>query len=631
VRIALVALAVLIAGIAFLWPLVVKGKLPYSRPAAPAAGQQGPPPSRARSEDVRLVVKDFYREVRSEGGDQLEATVRGESAILAEDKVYTIVAPVVESVVQVPPGSLTQAGPQKVHLTARGAVYDEEHGRLLLYNSVRTEGEDFEILTDSVTYALSEHSVKSSAAVEMRRYRLGPDNERELSMSVVGKGLDVDLTTQKIVIPLEPRARLVDVTEEFFASGMPAEAEQGPQQVVITADGSMTYEHTADRVTFRDNVVVVSGEKKLTADRLEISLGQSEGAERLRVTRVAAKGNVVFSFSGQVARGRELVWEDVTQAGTLSGNPARLDTPEFRLTGRALTFVRLRDRFQADGPGALLWLGRPDAAQEKGRHEPAPAGQLVSPASLVSDAPVEVTWSGGMTYAAADKVATFTGKVRATQQDTTLTCETLELGFDTERRTLQQGTARGNVVVTQGGDPPRTIRCDRAVWHTEGGEMELSASNGRSVTVVSGTERLVTTRAVFDPAAGSFRCPAAGRLVVAGGRLSQAGQGPRQVVVSWQRSMQYSPEPARHADAGGVRRADAARQGYRPDERSGGGASSRGGGRGGASLAACGYRAAGDVRPARPPAGRHRLAAQGRHPCGRAAEEPSSRPHARAA
>jgi len=549
VRALLLALVAAVVAIAVFSPLLSAPRLPGSSPDPGAGGgeRHGEGPA-GLGENVRFAVKDWYRVVRSEGSEEVAATIEGESAVLADDGVYTIVSPKVLSVVR--SSELPSNGDEgyEVRLTAKGAVFDEQRATLLLYNSVKVEGEDFELVTDNSTYAPRERSVKSSAAVQMKRYRLGPDQQKTLAMTVTGRGLDVDLTLRRMVIPLEPRARLLDVSEDFMASGMPLEAAAGSQEVLITADGSMTYEHALNKVIFRDNVVVTSADKTLKAERLEIVLGTTEGAERLRVTRIEASGDVVLDSPQQTARGQRLIWEDVTQAGALTGAPASLITSDFELRGGSLTFVRLRDRFQADGPGTLVWSAPAGAAAPPQGDQNAPEGTLVAPISLAADEPVEVSWQGGMSYNAGNRTAAFTDAVRATQQGTKLSCDVLELEFDSENQRLKQALARGNVRVTEAGNAARTVLCDRALWNPGAGTVGLSSEPGRVVAVVSGGERLVTTSCVFHPEQGTFECSEPGRIAISGARVSAEDQVAEPIQVSWRDSMRYVPGPERYAE-----------------------------------------------------------------------------------
>ena len=564
IRILLIALVLVIVALAFYSSLrsssglleKVKGSLRSGQSPQQAAVQQptGVPPAPDDS-NIRLAVRDFYREVRGENEQDVEAIIRGESAVLAEEKLYTIISPVVEAMLKGGDSAMeVAAAPQKVRLTAKGALFDENRATLLLYNLVRVVGEDFDIATDNITYEPRKHAVRSSAAVVMNRYRLGPDAQKVLAMTVTGRGLDVDLTLRKMVIPLESKARLLDVSADFLAAGTPSATTGEAREVVITADGAMTYEHTANRAAFRDNVQVTSGEKRLTCDRLDIALGKSEGADRLQVMRVTARGSVVFNYRDQEGRGQQLVWENVTQAGILTGGPALLTTRELRISGATLTFFRLTDRFQVDGAGTLNWSPPPGQAavrqenQEKKGEQPREATP-VSPVQLVATEPVEATWKGGMLYNAASRSATFQDTVKAAQKDALLTCDVLELEFEPGNERLRQALARGNVSVSQPASSRlQTISCDRALWLTNAGTVQLLGGNGKAVTVVSGDERLVAADVTFHPDGGTFECPAPGRLWISAARMPQGGSVGQPLEVGWQRSMRYCSAPQRYAE-----------------------------------------------------------------------------------
>ena len=95
----------------------------------------------------------------------------------------------------------------------------------------------------------------------------------------------------------------------------------------------MTYEHLAQRVLFEDNVVVTSGEKELKCRYLVVQLGKSERTEEFEVSGLTAEGDVTFTFPGHKASGQKLDWQDVTQVGVLTGEPAVLVRRDFRISG----------------------------------------------------------------------------------------------------------------------------------------------------------------------------------------------------------------------------------------------------------------------------------------------------------
>jgi len=522
---------------------------------APVPGDEGSQPGAGDGNE--MLVENFARPIRSEGQGEVEAMIRGDRAVRGDDQVYRIHAPEVESVVKELPSEDGQAsGPAHVRLTAERAVFDERAAVVELEDSVRAVGDQFEILTDRVTYRVKERLVTSQSPVELRRFRRGPEGERVLAMSVTGSGLQVDLTLKRVVISQSPTARLFDLSKDFLASAVPLQAGEEPQELTITADRKMVYEHTSGAVSFAGNVVATCGERKLLADELTLVLGKGEGSARLEVTDIKADGEVELHFRDQVASGQHLEWQSVTQAGLLKGEPAELRTESFVIRGGRLTFFRLNSRFEVDGEGKLVWTPAPEVAADAQQTNPtAVAPTPASPVLLANDQPVDVSWQGGMSYDATERMASFTDGVRAVQGDVALDCQMLELRFEDAGRDLSEVLARGQVQVRQAVEgAERSMTSDRVRWDAGTGLVEMSASEGQEVRVVSDQGTLVSQQATFDPSRNAFACQQAGTLTLAGSPAEAGNDATQPIRARWQESMRYRGGEGRFAEFhGGVK------------------------------------------------------------------------------
>lgn len=492
-------------------------------------------------EDVKFTLKEFSREMRGEKSGEVEARVSGEKFVRQREDLYHILSPVVTSLMETMAGEgEVDVQMDRVRLTAENAVFDESKSEVELHNSVTARGKDFRITTERVTYNAASQKVSGTRLVRMERYRTGPDGQKSLSMVVTGRGLEGDLVLRSVTVPASVEATLLGVSEDFMASGEPADTEEedGGQKIVIRSEGPMTYKDGTRQVIFQQNVRVSTGGKILRAERLEVNLGENKGEERLSVTGVTATENVRMKFRDQVATGVKLVWQNVTQAGVLTGEPARLEGSRFSITGNKLTFVRLDNRLQVQGAGRLV---RKAVGGGKKPAEDDPAGSM----PLSADAPIEVTWSGGMTYEAAGPHARFEKDVHARQADSDLTCDYLDLRFGQNNR-LQQVRARDGVVVREKRDGvERWMKCAEAAWEAEEGVIRMKAAEKEQVAVQAGEEKLFSPIVHYAPETNMFDCPAPGRLLISGRPATEEQGGRDPMEVTWKESMHYdrSGEP----------------------------------------------------------------------------------------
>ncbi|KPK59726.1 MAG: hypothetical protein AMK73_08465 [Planctomycetes bacterium SM23_32] len=489
--------------------------------------------------------------------DREEAVVEGDRAVL-RDKIYDVLLPIVLVNLWPADGEPLDVELEKVRVKAERAELDEEHGVVKLFGDVTATGEDFQILTDSVVYRVTDRSLTSNDPVRLQKDTTDAEGNRKPALVVMGRGMAVDLRMGHMTILEEVEARLHGVSEDFLAAELEEpDGAEDTRDVVITSKGRLLYEHLAHKVSFADHVHVLSGERELGCDQLTILLGESEGSDRLEVSDIVATGGVELNYLHQVARGQKLEWHNVTQTGVLTGEdgrPASMTTPEFEMAGGRLTFYRVNDRFHAEGPGTLRWkaTGPEPAAEAPAQVE----AWGVGPLDLSSGQPVRISWQSSMTYHVAERIASFQGQVVAHQQSSSLACEQLALTLEPDGGQIQKVEAGGGVCMhDETGEQGREVLCDRLVWDARKDRIELIAAEGQTVSVAVGPHTITSRDVVFNNADRVLECPVAGRLAVRSsprpeGLGAEAAEA-EPIEVVWQDRMSFHQQAAPQASFSG--------------------------------------------------------------------------------
>ncbi len=499
------------------------------------APQNASSQGRSGDENVRLTVKEFSRKVRGEDSGKTETSISGEKAVLRKDNLYRIFSPVIVSLAK----ELAEEGDvdvemNNVRLTADHAIFDEDESRIELKNSVRATGDDFVITTESVTYEADEQKAHGSRPVRLERYRKTEDGEKEQTMVVTGTGLRGDLVVSSVQLQKDVKAVLMNVSQEFMASGSSEETaetgkEAGKRTIVIRSEGPMIYEDGARQVTFKKNVRLTSEGKRLRAEKVVIQLVKKDKGG-MKVEGLTAHEKVKLSFENKEATGDTLVWKNVTQAGVLNGKPAQLDTPRFTVEGKELTFVRLDNRFQVKGAGKLV--RKPGEKQAREAAED-PEGMQFSEGS-----PITVTWKEGMTYDSGAREASFRKNVLVQQEQTKIKCDSMDMLFDDSGNKVQKITSTGSVEITGGkGSKKRHARCHRAIWKGDERAVILKAKEGEQVEVKSAREKLYSSTVSYLPGSDRLECPVAGKIILLEREEENKERSP--MVVTWKSFMLY--------------------------------------------------------------------------------------------
>ncbi|MFO7956336.1 MAG: LptA/OstA family protein [Candidatus Brocadiia bacterium] len=517
--------------------------VPAPSPNEMSAAETSPETDEADEQNTTdSVLLDFSQVIRGTGETPSEATLSGPKATFSrESKIWNVMEPLLTA--DFAAGEDDEGVDiqwEEVRVTADEASLDLGKATVRLKSNARVAGEDFELTTDQITYRGRERTLSAPGYVEFRKHELSGKEGRQQAMAISGEGLDVDMFARKLVLSSDVETHLYGVSREFLASEQETDATE-PGEVVITADGRLTYEDLGQIVTFNDNVVATFTGKVLRCDKLTIQLEEPENGDNLAVTDVVATGNVTLTHGDQRLQGDSMEWRNVTQAGVLRGDPALVETPQFSISGTELSFYRLNNLFDTDSPGRLQWKELPSQSEQSPDRvggEP----DAVGPFHMQADTPVTITWQESLRYDVEGNSAVVRGDVVVQQGRNSLTCDQLEINLQEQSNALSRIVAQGDVGLRDAlTGETREALCERLVWDAVQKTVEMSAAQGNNVSIRTGAVEVSAPRVVFNNETGALQCPDGGRLMAQQSDEQDADSPPMQV--TWQESMEFRRQP----------------------------------------------------------------------------------------
>ncbi len=488
------------------------------------------------NDDVQFVIEDFERELQPQ--DDGHASIKGARATLMEDDVYKIEDPhVILRIKQQVEDPEEDAQDEKretelveVTLTAKNAELDKDNQTIRMSESVETIGPDFEIFTESIRYDAPEGTLLSNETVALNRYEFNEEGEKWKVLSIVGNGMEADLTSQRIKIGGESVTTINQVSHDFFASGE-VENNAGAdelQTIQITAAGTMTYSHLLQVINYDDNVRVSANNRKLNCDNLVITIEQQEGEGDIVVRRIDAEGNVEFEFDGQFAEGDKLEWRNFTQLGKLHGSPAVLKTDDAVIKGDVMDFYRLSSRLRIDGSGELIWAG-----EIKNGDKDVEQDAAITPFSPRHG--VHITWEGGMVFNEGNN-ARFEKNVVVKQEEVKMQCGVLELEFAPETGLFAAIEAQQNVKYKR---DTQSITAHNLSWYAESNILKTSAKDEEFVVFLEPPQILKSKEIHYDVENDFLYCPTKGELTLNSEIYDATPEQTPLLEISWNERMEW--------------------------------------------------------------------------------------------
>jgi lipopolysaccharide transport protein LptA len=484
-------------------------------------------------ENVTLKVEDFERAIKEDDGE--ESIIRGSEAVLLKNDVYEIKNPVLITFIKTEPKEEGgESSLERVTLTAEMAEFYEKNEKVELHGSVKAIGSDFAIFTERVLYNPQDRSIASDERVHMRRFGSSYEEGSEADIDIKGKGLDVDMILHKFTVREDVHAIFWNVSEDFLSSSSAGVKDgdkgddPGGQKVVITSEGAMVYEHGLNRVTFRDDVVVVTEDKTVKSDVFVVNMAKGKEKKNLEIKEVVAEGNARLILPEQTLSGAKMVWQSLTQTGVLTGDYAKITTPDMEIRGQKVTFYKLDDRFRVEGAGKLVWNSEDDLE----------AGDGGSEGPLAAGGRLTVVWDEDMAYRVRDNLAVFRGNVVAEQGDTILKCSKLQVEFGGEQKDLQKLEGEGDLWLRPEGKDGRTVTGHRLTWEQGDNTVKIFGNEEVEARVQEGENEIFGEQIDYNPSEDVFECSGAGRLILPGGTRGDGDGEPLEV--HWRDSMFYS-------------------------------------------------------------------------------------------
>jgi len=516
-----------------------------------SAGASVAPAAEPLGEEGASVMRRFELRLIDDEDKNERAVITGEKAVKRgkneADEVYDIDQALIVSEM-LSGGESTDEGAtlRKLRISALKALYRIADSEVQLYEDVQASSEGLTIATERVKFIGSKRMLVSESPLVMQAHRVDASGQKVLAMEVTGTAFEVDLALKMMMIERDVRTTMFNVSDDFLAGGLSAAvSEKTSSDLIITCSGHLSYDHMDRRIVFADNVKAVLGGRSLLCDNLAVTLARSENGNGLGVTGIVAAGAVTFQYEEQVATGDRMEWGSITQECVLTGEDAKLQTPDFKMRGATLKFFRLNSRFTCEGPGRLDWTAPEKTdATETDAEASAPEQGASAPLFALSmeDAKnLAFSWEEEMKYNTMAGTVQFRGAVKVAQNSQSLRADVLHAGLSEDGQGLDFLTAQGGVVLRQ-ESPDRVTEasCQTLNWEKTRPQIDLVGGEQQPVRISSPPHWLESNRVLLNQKTGALECPEAGELKMTSGTGDGQGDAPESVAVRWQERMRYS-------------------------------------------------------------------------------------------
>ena len=226
-----------------------------------------------------------------------------------------------------------------------------------------------------------------------------------------------------------------------FTCSVPVMAQQGRDPLIVTADGSLSWDRGGNRFTAKGNAVATQGSASLRGARLVAHYAAQNG--RQSVSRIDASGDVVFRDGDSSVTGQTGFYDIESGFAEIRGGDLRLVNGKDVVTARdRMTYNALARELKAFGNAvAVRGDDRLRGDVLTARFKPARDGgvrlwQIEAGGHVRIDTPTESITGARALYDAATNIATMEGNVVITQGQNKLTGGRGQVNLNTNISTL---------------------------------------------------------------------------------------------------------------------------------------------------------------------------------------------------
>ncbi len=417
--------------------------------------------------EVRQYISNFYLPRYDETGKEV-FTIRGREAFLINDMFYKINRPEIHM-----KGAMGQMGDseeeevadsaedkelsetQDVVITAKKGEMDRQTNiGVLTDNVVVRLGDNTTLKTERLLYYPDEKKAKTDSTVVV-------EGEK---MHIVGVGMEAEIATGRMWIEKNVVAEIKGAKSNLLMVSFGEKGDEDKDEnkkkadrLFIRCDGKMVFEKEPNMVTFHDNVRVRRGSSTMTSDKMIIVFGEDGDKPKM----IICEGSVTASDGEKVIKGDFLIWDVVSDATTLKGDPnAAFFEKKTSIIAPKMIFHQTEDKVVAPKGGQLTTKGFKEGDTEDG---------------MLGSGSVTITWKGRMDFEKSKGHAVFEEDVRLSRRDFKMNSQKLVIGFGKGKglKVKSLNATGGTYIVENKENNLREVYGDEAVWDKDTKVIEI--------------------------------------------------------------------------------------------------------------------------------------------------------------
>ncbi|MGR3319986.1 MAG: LPS export ABC transporter periplasmic protein LptC [Candidatus Anammoxibacter sp.] len=463
---------------------------------------------------------------------RVTSVIKSKHTVLFDNRIYKIKEPIIEF--KIMSGKKTTLSPSEINVTAdEGIMNIETTVGTLTGNVVIHLDNDIQIKTDSMSY-LPEKSVivtdddvlivgekmiikGQGLEVDLANARGSIQNNIEMEFGEVGSGDMLD----KSVKGSTEKHKKQSIADLFDA----LEDEENKPGAYVKASGQLVFDMNINAITFHDDVQAVIASMVILADELRVILE----ADKKKIKKVVANGNVLAMNQDNIAKGNLLVWDAETGIATIEDtNTAEFLNDTILITSKTIRLNQNKGWVEAPTAGKLITksnlslLGSTNSSPYQYEDKETSNEWFFSLNNidnqmeiadyhqkyknmrnqfLVDDNHrqnnVTVTWEGRMFFKNSEHLAEFEEGVKVVKEGSEMSSEKLSITFD-ENNNIESIVATGKVNISeQKRNYVTDVEADIMTWGKDNKPIELIGDP--AATIKLGNKQLSSSKIlIFD-------------------------------------------------------------------------------------------------------------------------------------